>query len=189
MKSICWLIVGTILGSSFSCPVASGQTKTYLACDPRLGLAKMAPIGFTKSRWQDAIDPEGQPDLVQVKEVQKVLRFGTRAVPMLIACLADEEKTRTPIWDFWPETKVDNIAFSILSDLFTDPTRKHTLKAAIYWSDVQAGSPESPAWIAWDRYVAKHGRAYIQQAWLRAWAKNRSRIYWDNSLRCFRIRN
>lgn len=189
MKRSRCLIACAIFVSTLCYPRASAQTKTTVRCDPRLGLADMVPIGYTKGRWQDALDAEGERDPVRQGEVRKILQFGTKAVPLLIACLTDEEKTETPIWDYWPETRMGDIAFAILCDLFSDPTGRSTLINPINWSDVDAQFPGQPASIAWNRYLAKYGRAYVQQNWLRAWTENKSRIYWDNSIHCFRVRS
>lgn len=159
-----------------------------MGCDRRLGLTSLTPTGYTKGRWQDAGDAEGEPDPVRLKNVQKVLRLGTNAVPLLINCLADERKTKTPIWSYWPETKVGDIAFAILCDLFSDPAGQPTLAAAIDWGDLQDESPGQPAWTALANYISKHGRGYIQQAWSEAWAESAGRVYWDSSANCFRVK-
>ena len=77
-----------------------------------------------------------------------MLRLGKNAVPLLIGCLTDTRRTNTPFWDYWPETKVSDIAFAILCDLFSDETGASTLNATIDWGDVQAESPGQPEWIA-----------------------------------------
>jgi hypothetical protein len=180
------LVFDGVRNSRFGCPPASAQTKSETTSDPRLGLANIAPIGYTNSRWQEAGDPEGESDPVGLRDVNRVLQLGTGAVPLLIGCLTDTKSTRTPIGDYWPQTRLGDIAFSILCDLFSDPARHLTLKGAITWKDVEAEFPNRESWIAWNSYLAKHGRAYIQQNWQRAWTQNKYRIHWDNSERCFR---
>jgi hypothetical protein len=188
MMRVQWLLKahGILFLLLFSLP-AFGQTKSAF-CDSRLGLIRMTPTGYTKSRWQDALDPEGDKNSIQSKEVHRVLRLGKNAVPLLIGCLTDARSTKAPVWDYWPETKVGDIAFVILCDLFSDPSGASTLDAKIDWGDVQAESPDQPAWIAWANYNAKHGRLYVQQTWQRTWAENSNRIYWDDFTRCFRMR-
>jgi hypothetical protein len=166
---------------------ACGQTKAA-SCDPRLGLAKMEYVGLMKYRWQDAKDPEGELNPSVAREMHKILRFGKNAVPLLIACLADESKTQNSIWDYWPEPKVRDVAFDILCDLFSDAMRKRTLEGAVMWSDVQAESPGQPTRVAWGIYNEKHGTRHVQQVWLTAWEKNKSRIYWDDSANCFKVK-
>jgi len=168
---------------------AYGQTKVA-ACDQRLGLADTKPIGYTKDRWQDrgAKGAEGDADPDAAREIHKVLRFGTNSVPLLIGCLTDERKTKYHIWDYWPEPKVRDVAFSILCDLFSDPTGQRTLDGVIMWPEVQVESPDQAAWIAWGIYNKKHGANYVQQVWLKAWAENKSLIYWDDPARCFRVK-
>jgi hypothetical protein len=166
---------------------AFGQTKVA-PCDPRLGLTKTKPVGYTKGRWQDAADAEGDADPVTAGEVHNVLRFGTDAIPLLIGCLTDDTRTKYRIWDYWPEPKVRDLAFSILCDLFTDRLGRQTLDGAIMWSDIQDESPDQAAWIAWGIYNDKHGQQYLQKVWLKAWTENKTRIYWDNSDKCFKVK-
>ena len=179
-------VAGPILFLSLGYFPAYGQTKAP-ACDQRLGLADTKPIGYTKDRWQDR-GAEGDADPDAAREIHKVLRFGTNAVPLLIACLTDERRTKYHVWDYWPEPEVRDVAFSILCDLFSDPTGQPTLGGVIMWPDVQAESPDQAAWIAWGIYNDKHGRQYVQQVWLKAWVENKSRIYWDDSTRCFKLK-
>ncbi len=157
-------------------------------CDPRLGLVKTEPVGYTKSRWQDAEDAEGGPNPTAAREVRNVLRFGMNAIPLLIGCLTDESKTKYRIGGYWPEPKVRDLAFSILCDLFTDRMRNETIDGAIMWSDIQDESPNQAAWIAWGIYNDKHGQQYLQKVWLKAWTENKTRIYWDNSDKCFKVK-
>jgi hypothetical protein len=164
-----------------------GQTKAA-TCDPRLGLANTKPVGYTKGRWQDAEYAEGDANPAAAREVHNVLKFGTNAIPPLIGCLCDEMRTKYHIWDYWPEPKVRDLAFSILCDLISDRMGQQTLDGVITWSDVQAESPDQPAWIAWGIYNDKHGQQHVQQVWLKAWAENKTRICWGNSAKCFKVK-
>jgi hypothetical protein len=148
----------------------------------------MKPVGYTKGRWQDAQDEEGANHPLEARQKYEFLRLGTNVVPLLIECLTDETKTKDPVWDFWPETRVGDIAFDVLCDLFSDPRGQRTLDGVIMWPDVQAESPGQPAWIAWEIYNKKHGQQYVQQVWLKAWSENKSRIYWDESASCFKAK-
>jgi hypothetical protein len=141
-----------------------------------------------KYRWQDAKGPEGGVDQDVARAMHKILRFKTKAIPLLVACLTDESKTQHSIWDYWPEPQVRDLAFSILCDLFSDPTGNQTLQGAIMWSDVNAESPGQPEWIALGSYIKRHGQHQLQETWLKAWDENKSRIYWDDSANCFRVR-
>lgn len=187
MKLSGWSMAYITLLFSLGHLPAFGQTKVA-KCDPRLGLAETKPMGYTKGRWQDAQDAEGGADPDVAREVRNVLRFGASAVPLLIGCLSDESRTRNRIWDYWPEPKVRDLAFSILCDLFSDPKGNQTLDDVITWSDVQDESPDQPAWIAWGIYNEKHGQQYVQQVWLKVWAENKRRTYWDAAGKCFRVK-
>jgi hypothetical protein len=170
-------------------PVPSWGQTTQPTCDPRLGLVKMTYVGITKFRWQEAKGVEGDKDPDQVREVHRVMRFGTKAVPMLIACLAETRDTRQPLWDFWGQTPVNVVAFRILSDLFTDRMSRATLEGTTTWNDLQFEAHDQiPMWEAWGNYIDKHGEKYMQLVWLKAWTANKSRIYWDDSDPCFKVK-
>ncbi len=131
-----------------------------------------------KGRLQDA----GAPQTVHI------LELGNKAIPMLIACLTDETKTKEPIEDFWPVTAVGDIAFFYLCDLFTDSTWEHsTIDGVINWKTVEAEYPNEAAWTSWSEFVKKHGRKYIQNSWTKRWRAEQSVIFWDAKEQCFKI--
>lgn len=131
-----------------------------------------------KGRLQDA----GAPQTVHI------LELGNKAIPMLIACLTDETKTKEPIEDFWPATAVGDIAFFYLCDLFTDSTWEHsTIDGVINWKTVESEYPNEAAWTSWSEFVKKHGRKYIQNSWTKRWRAEQSVIFWDAKEQCFKI--
>jgi hypothetical protein len=131
-----------------------------------------------KGRLQDA----GAPQTVHI------LELGKKAIPMLIACLNDETRTKEPIEDFWPVTTVGDIAFFYLCDLFTDSTWEHsTIDGVVTWKTLSSEYPDSPAWDALHGFVKKHGRHFIQAEWSKKWQEEKSAIFWDVKERCFKI--
>jgi hypothetical protein len=102
-----FLIAGCIFLNAFPLQAQSKVTK----CDQSLGLAEMQHTA-PKGRLQDAGAPQ----------TMHIIELGKKAIPMLIACLTDETKTRKPIEDYWPVTTVGDISFFYLCDLFTDST-------------------------------------------------------------------
>jgi len=131
-----------------------------------------------KGRLQDASAPQ----------TKHIIALGKKAIPMLIACLTDETKTKEPIEDFWPETTVGDIAFFYLCDLFTDSTWEHsTIDGVVNWKTVAADDQDSPAWALWYDFVKKHGRKYVQSSWSKKWKEQESAIFWDDKEQCFKI--
>lgn len=146
-------------------------------CDPSLGLAQMQHTQ-PKGRLQDAAAPQ----------TRHILELGKKAIPMLIACLTDETRTKEPIEDSWSATTVGDIAFFYLCDLFTDSTWKHsTIDGVVTWKTLEAEYPRSPSWTAWHEFVKKHGRRYVQNVWSKKWKDEELAILWDDKEQCFKI--
>lgn len=119
------------------------------------------------------------------KLMDQVLAEGKNAIPVLISQLTDTRKTRTPIYDYWNYTNAGDIAFFILSDLFT----------ASDWKTINLPGVKSPwkgcneaAESCWRRFVMKYGRKGIQKQWQAAWDMYQADVYWDKTESCFRIR-
>lgn len=159
-------------------PVQTWPKTLYPPCN-LLGLPQMQPSMAAKGRMQDMPDTE---------PAREVLSRGKQAIPELITCLTDVRKTNRPVFQYWSETTVGDIAFVFLTDLFTDSTWKHsTVDGVPSWNQIQAESPEQPAEQAWRNYVAKHGTKHVQERWRKIWKGNESRIYWDDSEKCFKL--
>lgn len=170
-------MVGTLAGCLiFIVPSLRAQTPKS-DCDPSLGLAQM----------QDA-PPKGRLQEYESPQTTQILALRKRAIPKLIACLTDETKTKEPVEDFWPVTRVGDIAFFYLCDLFTDSTWEHsTISGVVNWKTLQADYPNTAASQAWYSFLKKHGRMYVQRSWSRKWQQDQSAILWDAKEQCFRI--
>ena len=146
-------------------------------CDPSLGLAHMQHTP-PKGRLQDAGAPQ----------TEHILKLGKKAIPMLIACLTDETRTKEPIEDYWPVTTVGDIAFFYLCDLFTDSTwRNSTIDRVPDWKSVEAEYPDEAASGAWYEFVKRHGRKYVQGAWWRRWKEVQASVVWDDKEQRFKV--
>ena len=145
-------------------------------CDPSLELAQMQHTP-PKGRLQDA----------GAAQTRIILALGNKAIPMLIACLTDETKTKDPIEDYWPVTTVGDVAFFYLCDLFTDSTGHPTISGVVDWKKLETESPNSPSWNALYEFVKRHGRRYIQDDWSKKWNEEQSALFWDARERCFKI--
>jgi hypothetical protein len=116
--------------------------------------------------------------------MDQIVADGKDAIPILISQLTDARPTKEPIYDFWALTTAGDIAYFILSNLFTDAN----------WTTFNMPGLESLndkcdsyAQECWRRFLKKHGRKFVQDQWLAAWNKNKDRIYWDQQARCFRL--
>jgi hypothetical protein len=119
--------------------------------------------------------------------MQKILADGKNAVPVLISQLTETARTRYQIADYWGDTRSGDVAYVVLSDLFTDADM-HTfgIPGVPDWTAVMKGC-DSTAQGCWDEYLRKHGRMSVQQAWMRAWNLHKDKVYWDAKAQCFRV--
>lgn len=177
VQSTVWVVSAMV--ALLLSPLQCWSKTLYPPCNV-LGLPQMQPSMAAKGRMQDVPDTE---------TARTVLARGKQAIPELITCLTDARKTKRPVFQYWAETSVGDIAFVFLSDMFTDSTWKHlTVNGLPDWKLIQSESPDQPAEQAWRNYIAKHGRKHIQEQWQEMWREKESSIYWDDAERCFRVR-
>jgi hypothetical protein len=123
------------------------------------------------------------------KVMQEILAGGRGSIPVLISQLTDTARTKEPIEDYWGYTSSGDIAYIVLTDLFTDADwETFNMPGVPGWKTVMKGC-DSAAESCWRDYLQKHGRKSVQQSWLRAWNLWKDRIYWEPTARCFRISN
>lgn len=119
--------------------------------------------------------------------MQQILAGGKASIPILISQLTDAGHTREPIEDYWAETTSGDIAYIVLTDLFTDSDWKtFNMPGVPDWTAVSSGC-HSDAETCWRAYLKKHGRKSIQDAWLHAWSRYKDQIFWEPTARCFRL--
>jgi hypothetical protein len=118
------------------------------------------------------------------KIVDQVLALGKDAIPLLIAELTDERKTKHSIYDLWKFTAAGDIANSLLFDLFTAPDWEVTDLPELAPLEHECNKPGEPCWR---KFLHQKGRRFVQQRWQAAWNAHRDEIYWDDKARCFKV--
>jgi hypothetical protein len=117
--------------------------------------------------------------------MDRIIKDGKGAIPVLISQLRDTRATPRPIYDYWALTTSGDIAYFILNDLFTDADWKTFNMPgleALYDKDCHSYAED-----CWRTFLKKHGRKFVQDRWMAAWNKNKDRIYWDDKARCYRL--
>ncbi len=121
------------------------------------------------------------------KVMQRILADGKRAIPILISQLTETTRTQKQIADDWSDTRSGDVAYVILTDLFTDADgRTFEMPGVPDWPTVMKGC-NGTAQDCWEQYLREHGRKSVQEAWLRAWDRWKDQMHWDSAARCFRI--
>lgn len=120
------------------------------------------------------------------KVMTEILKKGKDAVPILISQLTDSERTKKPIEDQWSYTDAGDVAYIVLISLFTTHDGDFNLPDVPTWNTVIRGCNTSVEGC-WREYIAKNGRANVQQAWMKAWNQHKNQISWDPRERCFRM--
>ncbi len=118
--------------------------------------------------------------------MKDILAKGKDAVPILISQLTDSERTSKPIEDKWSYTDSGDVAYIVLVSLFTTRDGDFTLPDVPTWKAVFKGCNNSVEGC-WRAYIAKNGRASVQQAWLKGWNQHKDQIHWDARERCFQM--
>jgi hypothetical protein len=123
--------------------------------------------------------------------MDQIIAAGPKAIPVLIRMIADDRiaKTSEPIICYWPGMAIGDIAFCILSDLFTDSSFVKTTIPGAGWNDLLGPGGDRPAWDQLHDFIKKHGRSALQAKWRRLWDKYAADVYWDANEKCFRLRN
>lgn len=177
MSHLKTVILSLVAGFAFVVALPLRAQSRTAKCDPSLDLVNMQ-LTPPKGRLQEAGAPQ----------TRHILELGKKAIPILVACLTDQTRTKEPIEDFWPVTTVGDIAFFYLRDLFTDSTWEHsTIEGVVTWKTLKAEYPDSPSWTAWYEFVKKHGRKYVQNMWSEKWKEKEASIFWDDKEQCFKI--
>jgi len=119
--------------------------------------------------------------------MRQILTDGKDAIPILISQLTERTPTETEIADYWFGTESGDVAYIVLTDLFTMPDEeKSQMPAVPDWTTVRKGC-NTTAQSCWELYLRKHGRASVQRAWSSAWNLHKGQVHWDSKARCFRL--
>jgi hypothetical protein len=149
--------------------------------------AQSQPHKFPLSKFDNGCRFKGRVQDCPGKVMQEILAGGKRAIPILISQLTDTARTQQPIEDHWSYTSSGDIAYFVLTDLFTDADwNTFNMPGVPDWTAIMKGC-DSTAEGCWREYLHKHGRKSVQQAWLRAWSLWKDRAYWEPTALCFRI--
>jgi hypothetical protein len=130
-----------------------------------------------KGRLQDR-------DYCASKMMDQIVAQGKAAIPTLISELTDTRRTKEPIYDHWSYTNAGDIAYFVLTNLFTDSNWTTFNMPGLEDLNEKCGEA---AETCWRRFLTKHGRKFVQDRWLSAWNANKERVYWDETARCFRL--
>ena len=119
--------------------------------------------------------------------MRQILADGKNAIPILISQLTERTPTQTEIADYWYGTESGDVAYIVLTDLFTMPdVERSEMPNVPDWTIVRNGCTNR-AQACWEAYLRKHGRMSVQRAWTRAWNQHKDQAYWDSKARCFRV--
>jgi hypothetical protein len=116
--------------------------------------------------------------------MDQIIAQGKASIPVLISQLTDTRRTQEPIYDYWSYTTAGDIAYFILTDLFTDSDWK-----TFNMPDLESLNHEcdAAAETCWRKFLRKRGRKFVQDQWLAAWNASERGVYWDEDARCFRL--
>ena len=124
------------------------------------------------------------------KVMDQIIAAGPDAIPILIGMITNTKmaKTREPIICYWPGMAIGDIAFCTLSDLFTDSSYTKTTLPGARWNDLLGPAGDRAAWVQLDDFIKKHGRAALEEKWLRLWEKYKDSVDWDAKEKCFKLK-
>ena len=116
--------------------------------------------------------------------MDQIIAQGKASIPVLITQLTDTRRTEEPIYDYWSYTTAGDIAYFILTDLFTDSDWKTFNMPGLASLNHKC---DAAAETCWRKFLRKRGRNFVQDQWLAAWNANERGVYWDGDARCFRL--
>jgi hypothetical protein len=121
--------------------------------------------------------------------MDQIVAAGPKAVPVLIRMIADRRmaNTREPLICYWPGMAIGDIAFCLLTNLFTEPDGKTTVPGAD-WNDLLGPGNTGASWEQLHGFIRKHGSAALQARWRAVWDKYRGQVAWDPKERCFKLK-
>jgi hypothetical protein len=170
---------------------ALSHAQAQLAGGHRFDLSQIGAILEGEQICEDVGRMQDWPS----KVMDQIIAEGPKSIPILIAMISDTRmaKTREPIICYWGAMSIGDIAFCLLSDLFTETGGsaiggRATIPGA-GWDEMLGPRGDLPAWEQLHRYIKKQGRAALQAKWQAVWKKYGDRIVWDPKERCFRLRS
>jgi hypothetical protein len=165
------------LVSSAHAPIAAQSSVRMLDTYPLWNFDEIASTCRAKGRLQDR-------DYCASHLMDRIVADGKKAIPVLISQLRETQPTKEPIYDYWSLTTSGDVAYFMLTDLFTDSDWKTFNMPGLESLNEKC---DSYAEACWRGFLKRHGRKFVQDQWLAAWNKNKDRVYWEESARCFRL--
>ena len=149
----------------------------------------LSKLGMVIDREQKCNDTGNRLQDFPSPVMDQIIAAGPKAVPVLIRMIADRRtaNTREPLICYWPGMAIGDIAFCLLTDLFTDTSRKTTVPDAD-WNELLGPSNNVAAWEQLHAFIKKHGSASLQARWRAVWDEYRGKVLWDSKERCFKLK-
>lgn len=120
--------------------------------------------------------------------VEQIISGGKRSIPVLIEMIPNSTKTDKPVFCFWPETTIGDLAFFMLADLFLDASWQHSTVPGASLQELLGPEPKgTPYWEHYRAYLQKHGRRELEKKWKKIWIKYENKVEWDPNDRCFKL--
>lgn len=166
--------------------VASSHAQSTVPSPLQFDLSKLGMVINGEQICNDA--PNRFQDF-STSGMDQIIASGPKAVPVLIRMIADRRlaNTREPLICYWPGMAVGDIAFCVLTDLFTDTAGRTTVPGAD-WNDLLGPGNTGASWEQLHGFVKKHGSGALQARWRAVWDKYKSQVFWDPKERCFKLK-
>ena len=141
-------------------------------------IGRIAPKGRVQDR-----------DYNQNAIIDRLLEHGKESIPYLISKLDEETRIEGHVFDYWSEVSVGDVALVVLTNFFTDSSWQRTTIPGVSWDELfgEGKNPDLTGEQYLRNYIAKHGRKSLKTKWQRIWEENKSRVYWDEAERCFKV--
>jgi len=119
-----------------------------------------------------------------------LLAHGKDLIPFLIGKLDDETEMDRHVINYWYKVYVGDIALIILNDFFTGEDGIASTIQGFSWDAFleRGNDKDSTGEAILRKYIKKHGRKNIKARWQKIWDENKENIYWDDTERCFKLK-
>ena len=176
---------------TFACSKASQPLEHHVSPQQKTSASSNKEVGQVSPKFNFlTIEKNQSKGRVQdngIKLVDEIIVGGKESIPILIDKLTDERRTTEIFENYWSYTTVGDIAFIILTDLFTDSTWTKSTLPGTGWDEILGKArPGMTGEQQLRTFIAKHGRSAIKAKWQRIWNENRDKLYWDEQDRCFK---
>lgn len=149
----------------------------------------LSKLGMVINGEQICNDAPNRSQDFSTSGMDQIIAAGPKAVPVLIRMIADRRiaNTREPLICYWPGMAIGDIAFCVLTDLFTDSAGRTTVPGAD-WNDLLGPGNTGASWEQLHGFIKKHGSGALQARWRVVWNRYRGQVFWDPKERCFKLK-